>query len=110
MVATEVSRLLGTLEYVGPVVDAQGCDLLVFQVPEDQSTGWATAWRINLWAKLTDGDHAYEILKFLLDPERTYPNMFDAHQAAPVRDDARRRADVACRRPAHDASRRGRRE
>ncbi len=26
-----------------------------------------------------DGAHAYEILKFLLSPERTYPNMFDAH-------------------------------
>jgi alpha-L-fucosidase 2 len=45
----------------------------------DQATGWATAWRINLWAKLGDGNHAYEILKFLLGPERTYPNMFDAH-------------------------------
>jgi alpha-L-fucosidase 2 len=45
----------------------------------DQATGWATAWRINLWARLGDGDHAYEILKFLLSPERTYPNMFDAH-------------------------------
>ena len=45
----------------------------------DQATGWATAWRINLWARLGDGDHAYRILKFLLSPERTYPNMFDAH-------------------------------
>jgi alpha-L-fucosidase 2 len=45
----------------------------------DQATGWATAWRINLWARLADGDHAYEILKFLLGPERTYPNLFDAH-------------------------------
>jgi alpha-L-fucosidase 2 len=45
----------------------------------DQATGWATAWRINLWARLGDGNHAYDILKFLLGPERTYPNMFDAH-------------------------------
>ena len=43
------------------------------------ATGWATAWRINLWARLGDGDHAYEILRFLLSPERTYPNLFDAH-------------------------------
>ena len=28
----------------------------------DESTGWATAWRINLWARLHDGDHAYKIL------------------------------------------------
>ncbi|HUL54965.1 MAG TPA: glycoside hydrolase family 95 protein, partial [Opitutaceae bacterium] len=45
----------------------------------DESTGWATAWRINLWARLRDGDHAYDILRFLLSPERTYPDMFDAH-------------------------------
>jgi alpha-L-fucosidase 2 len=32
-----------------------------------------------LWAHLDDGDHAFEILKFLISPERTYPNMFDAH-------------------------------
>jgi alpha-L-fucosidase 2 len=49
------------------------------EIRGDQATGWATAWRINLWARLGDGDHAYEILKFLLGPERTYPNLFDAH-------------------------------
>lgn len=45
----------------------------------DESTGWATAWRANLWARLREGDHAHRILAFLLGPERTYPNMFDAH-------------------------------
>ena len=45
----------------------------------DKATGWATAWRICLWAHLGDGDRAFEILKFLLSPERTYPDMFDAH-------------------------------
>ena len=49
------------------------------EIRGDQATGWATAWRINLWARLGDGDHAFDILKFLLGPERTYPNMFDAH-------------------------------
>ena len=49
------------------------------EIRGDQATGWATAWRINLWARLGDGNHAYQILKFLLSPERTYPNMFDAH-------------------------------
>ena len=39
----------------------------------------AIGWRINLWARLQDGDHAYKILSMLLRPERTYPNMFDAH-------------------------------
>lgn len=45
----------------------------------DESTGWATAWRANLWARLGDGEHAHRILRFLLGPERTYPNMFDSH-------------------------------
>jgi alpha-L-fucosidase 2 len=34
---------------------------------------------MNLWARLHDGNHVYEILKFLLSPQRTYPDMFDAH-------------------------------
>ncbi|MBW8881036.1 MAG: glycoside hydrolase family 95 protein [Asticcacaulis sp.] len=45
----------------------------------DLSTGWATAWRICCWARTGDGDHAHSILRSLLGPERTYPNMFDAH-------------------------------
>jgi len=49
------------------------------EIRGDQATGWATAWRINLWARLADGNHAYDILTFLLGPERTYSNMFDAH-------------------------------
>jgi alpha-L-fucosidase 2 len=49
------------------------------EIRGDQATGWATAWRINLWARLGDGDHAFRILEFLLGPGRTYPDMFDAH-------------------------------
>ncbi|HEX2852880.1 MAG TPA: glycoside hydrolase family 95 protein [Opitutaceae bacterium] len=45
----------------------------------DISTGWAIAWRLNLWARLKDGDRAHNILRALLSPERTYPNLFDAH-------------------------------
>jgi alpha-L-fucosidase 2 len=45
----------------------------------DESTGWATAWRINLWDRLQDGDHAYKILQFLLSPGRTATDMFDLH-------------------------------
>lgn len=45
----------------------------------DLSTGWATAWRLCLWARMGEGDHAHQILKGLLGPQRTYPNMFDAH-------------------------------
>ena len=49
------------------------------EIRGDIGTGWATAWRINLWARLGDGERAYDILTFLLGPERTYPNLFDAH-------------------------------
>ncbi|HVZ65333.1 MAG TPA: glycoside hydrolase family 95 protein [Lacunisphaera sp.] len=45
----------------------------------DNATGWGLGWRLNLWARLLDGEHAYAILKLLLNPERTYPNLFDAH-------------------------------
>ena len=45
----------------------------------DLSTGWAIAWRLNLWARLQDAERAHRILAALLQPTRTYPNMFDAH-------------------------------
>ena len=45
----------------------------------DKSTGWATAWRLALWARMGEGERAHAILLGLLGPERTYPNMFDAH-------------------------------
>jgi alpha-L-fucosidase 2 len=45
----------------------------------DDATGWGIGWRLNLWARLRDGEHAHQILKLLLGPERTYPNLFDAH-------------------------------
>lgn len=45
----------------------------------DRSTGWAIAWRLNLWARLHDAERTHAILRLLLAPERTYPNLFDAH-------------------------------
>lgn len=45
----------------------------------DQSTGWATAWRANLWARLHNGEHAHKIIAYLLGPQRTYPNLLDSH-------------------------------
>ena len=45
----------------------------------DISTGWAIAWRLNLWARLQDAERTHGILAALLGPERTYPNLFDAH-------------------------------
>ena len=49
------------------------------EIRGDISTGWAIAWRLNLWARLGDGDRAHRILMHLLSPDRTYPNLFDAH-------------------------------
>jgi alpha-L-fucosidase 2 len=49
------------------------------EIRGDYATGWGTAWRINLWARLAQGDHAHSVLSLLLGPERTYPNLFDAH-------------------------------
>ena len=49
------------------------------EIRGDKATGWATAWRLCLWTHLGDGDHAFQILKYLLSPDLTYPNMFDAH-------------------------------
>ena len=45
----------------------------------DLATGWGTAWRLCLWARMGDAEHAHSVLKSLLGPQRTYPNMFDAH-------------------------------
>ena len=57
----------------------------------DQATGWSLGWKINFWARMLDGNHAFRILSNMLKllPEdskarqypdgRTYPNLFDAH-------------------------------
>jgi alpha-L-fucosidase 2 len=49
------------------------------EIRGDDATGWGLGWRLNLWARLQDAEHAYKILGLLLRPDRTYPNMFDAH-------------------------------
>jgi alpha-L-fucosidase 2 len=56
----------------------------------DGGTGWSLAWKINFWARLRDGNHAYLMLKNLLRPAGnlgtdynngggTYYNLFCAH-------------------------------
>jgi alpha-L-fucosidase 2 len=44
----------------------------------DVGTGWSKAWKICLWTRLLDGDHAHKLLLEALD-RNTYPNLFDAH-------------------------------
>jgi alpha-L-fucosidase 2 len=41
-------------------------------------TGWSRAWIINMWARLEDGDLAYENVNALL-ANSTLPNLFDSH-------------------------------
>ena len=57
----------------------------------DEATGWSNAWKINLWAHLRDGDHAFKILNEQLrlagsedtnyhgEGGGTYADMLDAH-------------------------------
>jgi len=53
----------------------------------DPSTGWSMGWKVCLWARLLDGDHAYKLLTDQLDlvtvdtPRKggTYTNLLDAH-------------------------------
>ena len=54
----------------------------------DESTGWSMGWKVNFWARLLDGDHAYKLITDQLTPSiqpdgkqkgGTYPNLFDAH-------------------------------
>ena len=90
-----VSHLFGL--YPGNEISVSGTPELAeaarrtLEVRGDESTGWSMAWKINLWARLHDGEHAYKLLCNLLRPVSTgsgisygaeggsYPNMFCAH-------------------------------
>ena len=56
----------------------------------DDGTGWALAWKVNMWARLLDGEHSYLLFRNLLRLTKdndvnykghggAYPNLFDAH-------------------------------
>lgn len=54
----------------------------------DEGTGWSEAWKLNCWARLEDGNHAYDLIKLLITPVsgetwsaggRLYDNLWDAH-------------------------------
>lgn len=54
----------------------------------DESTGWSMGWKVNFWARLLNGDRAYNLITAQLKPAPTagwggsggtYPNLFDAH-------------------------------
>lgn len=101
-----VSHLWGV--YPGGEITPQGTpDLFAaarksLEYRGDAATGWSMGWKINLWARFLDGDHAYKILQNLIQPASDgrkieyfggaakpatptaphaglYPNLFDAH-------------------------------
>lgn len=45
----------------------------------DDTGGWGTAWRANLWARLRDGDRAHRQLMLLLGSARVYPDLLNAN-------------------------------
>lgn len=59
------------------------------EIRGDEGTGWSKGWKINFWARLLDGDHAYTMIRDIMRyvdvsgtksvGGGTYPNFFDAH-------------------------------
>lgn len=52
----------------------------------DVSTGWSMGWKVNWWARMLDGNHAYKLIQNQLSPVGSnrggggsYNNLFDAH-------------------------------
>ena len=79
---THVSHLYGL--YPGDQISACRTPRLLEAVRHsllargDRATGWAVAWRINLFARLLDGNHAYRLIENMFE-EHMYPNLFNAH-------------------------------
>lgn len=76
-----ISHLLGL--YPGKAVCRQKPELMKAAIVTmnergDESTGWARAYKLNLWARTGDGNRAYKLLHGLLSG-CTFPNLFDFH-------------------------------
>lgn len=76
-----ISHLLGL--YPGKAINSTTPELMNAAIVTmndrgDESTGWARAYKLNLWARTKDGNRAYKILKGLLTG-CTFPNLFDFH-------------------------------
>jgi alpha-L-fucosidase 2 len=73
--------------YRNPKIFAAAKNTLVSR--GDVSTGWSMGWKVNFWARMKDGDHAFKIISDqlnLVSPDvqsgqggGTYSNFFDAH-------------------------------
>lgn len=90
------SHLFGLFpgSHISPALTPELADACrkTLEIKGDETTGWSKGWRINLWARLLDGNHAYKMYRELLkyvEPDGvktnyargggTYPNLFDAH-------------------------------
>ena len=88
-----LSELSAYTGFPGNIDDLRKACERSLEIKGDETTGWSTGWRINLWARLKNGEQAYHIYRKLLTavaPEKagmpnyskgggTYPNLFDAH-------------------------------
>ena len=87
-----VSHLYGLYpsNQISPFRDPELCNAakqsLIYR--GDESTGWSMGWKVNLWARLLDGNHALKLIKDQISPALrpdgevhggTYPNLLDAH-------------------------------
>jgi alpha-L-fucosidase 2 len=77
-----VSHLFGLHpgRQISPLIDPKYSDACrkTLEVRGDGGTGWSKAWKINFWARLLDGDHAYKMYQELLK-QSTLNNLFDTH-------------------------------
>ena len=78
---------------ISPLIDTNYANAVrkTLELRGDDGTGWSIAWKINFWARLLDGDHAYKLYRNLLHLTKgyteekydggggVYPNLFDAH-------------------------------
>lgn len=65
---------------ISPLIDKKFAEASrkTLEVRGDEGTGWSKAWKINFWARMLDGDHAYKMYQELLKVS-TLNNLFDTH-------------------------------
>jgi alpha-L-fucosidase 2 len=65
---------------ISPLIDTSYSNAIrkTLEIRGDGGTGWSKAWKINFWARLLDGDHAYKMYQELLKSS-TLNNLFDTH-------------------------------
>ena len=77
-----LSQIAPTSPYFTPAVNS-------LKLRGDVATGWSMGWKVNLWARALDGDHAHIIIKNALKHSTAYNtnqyaggvyyNLYDAH-------------------------------